>query len=71
MPLVNTRRTSAQQRQEKPNSLHGRLQDRVGGWASTPSGLRAGTVQVVSSGGGERIRVASKVMLSGTTLGEA
>ena len=70
MPLVNTRRTSAQQRQEKPNSLHGRLQDRVGGWASTPSGLRAGTVEVVSSGGGERIRVASKIMLSGTTLGE-
>jgi len=70
MPLVNTRRVSALQRREKPNSLHGRLKDRVGGWSSTPSGLRAGTVQVVSSGGGERIRVASKVMLSGTTTDE-
>ena len=71
MPLVNTNRTSAQERKEKQNSLHGRLQDRVGGWASTPSGLRAGTVQVVSSGGGEKIRVASKIMLSGTTLNDA
>jgi len=70
MPLVNTRRVSALQRREKPNSLHGRLKDRVGGWSSTPSGLRAGTVQVVSSGGGEKIRVASKVMLSGTTTDE-
>ena len=30
MPLVNTRRTSAQQRQEKPNSLHGRLGSMIG-----------------------------------------
>ena len=71
MPLVNTNRTSAQERKEKQNSLHSRLQDRVGGWTTTPSGLRAGTVQVVSSGGGERLRVASKVMLSGTTLNDA
>ena len=71
MPLVNTNRISAQERKEKQNSLYNRLQDRVGGWTSTPSGLRAGTVQVVSAGGGERIRVSSKIMLSGTTLAEA
>jgi len=71
MPIVNTRRTSAQERKQKQNSAYNRMvKDSVGGWASTPSGLRAGTVEVVSSGGGERIRVASKIMLSGTTLGE-
>ena len=71
MPIVNTNRMSALERKEKQNSLHSRLQDRVGGWTATQSGLRAGTVQVVSSGGGERIRVSSKLMLSGTTLAEA
>jgi len=70
MPLVNTNRTFAQQRKENENSLHARLRDRVGGWHSTPSGLKAGTVQIVSASGGERVRVADKIMDSGATLAE-
>ena len=71
MPITNTNQTSAQERKERENSLHARLRERVGGWHSTPSGLRAGTVQIVSSSGGERLRVADKIMNSGATLAEA
>ena len=71
MASTNTNQTSAQERKERENSLHARLRDRVGGWHSTPSGLRAGTVQIVSSSGGERLRVADKIMNSGATLAEA
>ena len=71
MTIVNTNRMSAQDRKKATNDLWSRTQARVGGWTATKSGLRAGTVQVVSSGGGERIRVSSKLMLSGTTLAEA
>ena len=71
MSSTSTNQTSAQERKERENSLHARLRDRVGGWHSTPSGLRAGTVQIVSSSGGERLRVADKIMNSGATLAEA
>jgi len=70
LPIVNTNRMSAQDRKKATNDLWSRTQERVGGWTATKSGLRAGTVQVVSSGGGERIRVSSKLMLSGTTTDE-
>ena len=71
MASTSTNQTSAQERKQRENSLHARLRDRVGGWHSTPSGLRAGTVQIVSSSGGERLRVADKIMNSGATLAEA
>ena len=71
MPSVNARIISAQERKQKQNSAHSRMvKDRVGGWSSTASGLKAGTVEVISSGGSEKIRVYDKVMLSGTTLAE-
>jgi hypothetical protein len=69
--LVNTNKTAAQDRKERTNDLYSRTQARVGGWKTTPSGMRAGTVQVVSAGGGERIRVSDKIMNSGATLAEA
>ena len=69
--LVNTNKTAAQDRKEQTNDLYSRTQARVGGWKTTPSGMRAGTVQVVSAGGGEKIRVSDKIMHSGTTLAEA
>jgi len=69
--VVNTNLRAAQDRKERTNDLHSRLRDKSGGWSSTPSGLEAGTVQIISSPGGERIKVSDKVMLSGATLNEA
>ena len=69
--VVNTNLRAAQDRKERTNDLYSRTQARVGGWKTTPSGMRAGTVQVVSAGGGEKIRVSDKIMHSGTTLAEA
>jgi|TARA_R110002020_G_C16194349_1_gene765756 hypothetical protein len=71
MPLVNTNRTAAQDRKERTNDLYSRTQSRVGGWHSTPSGLKAGTVEIVAAGGSETIRVSSKTMLSSATAAEA
>ena len=71
MSSTSTNQTSAQERKQRENSLHSRLRDRLGGWQSTPSGLKAGTVEIVASGGSETIRVASKTMLSSATAAEA
>jgi len=68
--FVNTNLRAAQDRKKRANDLYSRTQERVGGWKTTPSGMRAGTVQVVSAGGDEKIRVSNKVMLSGTITDE-
>jgi hypothetical protein len=69
--VVNTNLRAAQDRKERTNDLYSRTQARVGGWQTTPSGLRSGTVQITSTAGGERLRVADKIMSSGATLAEA
>ena len=70
MPVVNTNRTSARDRIKLTNDLYSRTQARVGGLQPTPSGIKAGTVQIVSSGGSQKLRVSSKIMNSGTTTDE-
>ena len=70
MPIVNTNRTSARDRIKFTNDLYSRTQARVGGLQTTPSGIKAGTVQIVSSGGSQKLRVSSKIMNSGTTTSE-
>jgi hypothetical protein len=49
MPKFNTNLMTAQNRSNKPNSLYNRTQDRVGGWETTPSGLKAGSVEISSA----------------------
>ena len=70
MPIVNTNRMSAQDRKKATNDLHSRNRDRVGGWQTTPSGMKAGTLQIVSSGGGEKIRIYDRIMATSVKLNE-
>jgi hypothetical protein len=68
MPLVNTNRERARQRQERGNSAGQRLNERIGGWESTANGLKHGTVEITSSGGTERIKVASREQKSSAIM---
>jgi hypothetical protein len=70
MALINTNRNAAIARQERKNSLRDRLDRRVGGWESTSSGLRHGTIQLTSSGGSERIRVSDSLQRTTSGLDE-
>jgi len=70
MPVVNTNRMSAQDRKKATNDLHSRNRDRVGGWQPSPSGMKAGTLQIVSSSGGEKIRIYDRIMATSVKLNE-
>jgi len=70
MPIVDTNRMSAQDRKKATNDLHSRNKNRVGGWQTTPSGMKAGTLQIVSSGGGEKIRIYNRIMATSVLLNE-
>ena len=70
MPIVDTNRMSAQDRKKATNDLHSRNKNRVGGWQTTPSGMKAGTLQIVSSGGGEKIRIYNRIMATSVKLNE-
>ena len=47
--VVNTNLKAAQDRKERTNDLYSRTQERVGGWETTPSGLKAGNVEISSA----------------------
>ena len=55
---VNTNLRAARDRKERTNDLHSRAQARVGGWETTPSGLKSGDITLTSVGGA-RIRTSS------------
>ena len=70
MPLVNTNRTAAQDRKEQTNDLYSRTQSRVGGWQTTPSGMRAGNVEITSAKRNQSIKVASRESVSDSFFNE-
>ena len=53
----NTNLKAAQDRKERTNDLYSRTQARVGGWETTPSGLKAGNVEISSAD--SKIKVSS------------
>jgi len=55
--VVNTNLRAAQDRKERTNDLYSRTQARVGGWETTPSGLKAGNVEISSAD--SKIKVSS------------
>ena len=55
--VVNTNLRAAQDRKERTNDLYSRTQQRVGGWETTPSGLKAGNVEISSAD--SKIKVSS------------
>ena len=55
--VVNTNLKAAQDRKERTNDLYSRTQQRVGGWETTPSGLKAGNVEISSAD--SKIKVSS------------
>jgi hypothetical protein len=61
---------AAKQRSLGENSANSRVKNRIGGWESTPSGLKHGTIEILSSGGNERIKVSSKIQKISATLDE-
>ena len=68
MPVVNTNRIAAQGRKKQTNDLYSRTQSRVGGWQITPSGMRAGNVQITSAKNNQSIKVASQESASDSFL---
>ena len=68
MPLVNTNRTAAKGRKEQTNDLYSRTQSRVGGWQTTPSGMRAGNVEITSAKRNQSIKVSSRESASDSFL---
>ena len=54
---VNTNLRAAKDRKERTNDLYSRTQARVGGWETTPSGLKAGNVEISSAD--SKIKVSS------------
>ena len=70
MPVVNTNIMSAQDRKKSTNDQASRNRDRIGGWQTTPSGMKAGTLQIVSSAGGEKIRIYDRIMATSVKLNE-
>ena len=57
MASTNTNLKAARDRKERTNDLYSRTQQRVGGWETTPSGLKAGNVEISSSD--SKIKVSS------------
>ena len=55
--VVNTNLKAAQDRKERTNDLYSRIQARVGGWQTTPSGMKAGNVEISSAD--SKIKVSS------------
>tara|TARA_R110002020_G_scaffold78248_5_gene196920 strand:- start:2202 stop:3224 length:1023 start_codon:yes stop_codon:yes gene_type:complete len=53
----NTNREAARTRSEDKNTLYNRTQKRVGGWETTPSGLKAGNIEISSAD--SKIKVSS------------
>ncbi len=49
MPTDRTMQITSDNRKNSENTLHGRLKKRVGGWETTPSGLKAGGIEIISS----------------------
>ena len=68
MPVVNTNRIAAQGRKKQTNDLYSRTQSRVGGWQITPSGMRAGNVEITSAKNNQSIKVASQESASDSFL---
>jgi len=57
MSIRNTNLVAARKRSENKNTLYNRTQKRVGGWETTPSGLKAGNVEISSAD--SKIKVSS------------
>ena len=66
--VVNTNLRAAQDRKERTNDLYSRTQSRVGGWQTTPSGMRAGNVEITSAKRNQSIKVASRESVSDSFL---
>ena len=49
MPNRKTNLISARNRSSRPNSLYNRTQERVGGWETTPSGLKTKGIEISSA----------------------
>lgn len=49
MPKFNSNLISARNRSSQPNSLYNRTQARVGGWETTPSGLKTKGIEISSA----------------------
>jgi len=49
MPITNTNIEAARKRREDKNTLYNRTQKRVGGWETTPSGLKTRGIEISSS----------------------
>lgn len=49
MPKFNSNLISARNRSSQPNSLYNRTQSRVGGWETTPSGLKTKGIEISSA----------------------
>ena len=70
MAISKSNVKAAEQRSLGENSANSRVKNRIGGWESTPSGLKHGTIEILSSGGNERIKVSSKIQKISATLDE-
>lgn len=68
--IVNTNLRAARDRKERTNDSYSRTQERVGGWQPTPSGIKSGNIEIVSSGGDQHLRVWDKYSDSGTNAAE-
>ncbi len=66
--LINTNLRAAQDRKEQTNDLYSRTQARVGGWKTTPSGMKAGNVEITSAKRNQSIKVASRESASDSFL---
>ena len=49
MPITNTNIEAARKRREDKNTLYNRTQKRVGGWETTPSGLKTRGIEISSA----------------------
>ena len=49
MPLTSTNLKAARDRKERTNDLYSRTQQRVGGWETTPSGLKTKGIEISSA----------------------
>jgi len=70
MAISKSNVKAAEQRSLGENSANSRVKNRIGGWESTPSGLKHGTIEILSSGGKERIKVSSPRQKISATLDE-
>lgn len=68
MAIYKSNIKAAEQKSLSKNSANSRVENRIGGWESTPSGLKHGTIEITSSGGTERIKVASREQKSSAIM---